>query len=236
MKKYYNCNVDTPAKLEIVRNVFAQIRLPNGAKILDIGGISSCYQVLKSIFQNKDVYLLNINFTNVKDVKNSIVSDATRLPLKNETWDVITSFDMIEHLINPDEFLAESFRILKCGGWFVIGTPNLADFYSRLTFLLGYTPYSYNPSKFRVAVPFHKIDTHVGNKLVCADHKSVFTYKGLKQLLEIHGFRIISANGYSYYSEVEKSGRGVGFRKSRSVMNQILPKGLKEGLLFICKK
>lgn len=111
----------------------------------------------------------------------------------------------------------------------MISTPNLADFYSRLTFLFGYTPYSYNPSKFRVAVPFQKIN-------ITAGHKSVFTYKGLKQLLEIHGFRIISASGYHYCNEEERSERGVGFIRFRRLMSLILPQGLQEGLLFICKK
>ncbi|MGB7533088.1 MAG: class I SAM-dependent methyltransferase [Halobacteriota archaeon] len=230
MKEYYtNCNVKIPRKLEIVRNVFAQIELENDAKILDIGGVSSYYGILKAIFQSKDVYLSNINFMDIEDVKNSICCDATRLPFKNETWNVITSFDLIEHLINPDDFLAESFRVLKRGGWFVISTPNLADLYSRIVFLLGYTPYSYNPSKFRVAIPFQKTNTNAG-------HKSVFTYSGLKQLLGIHGFRIIHSNGYHYCNEMKRSERSVGFINIRRQLNLILTKSLKEGQLFICKK
>lgn len=181
-----------PGKLEIVRNNFAKVSLMDKARILDIGGISSYYDGLKVIFPQGELYLLNINPNDVKEGNNSIVGDATRLPFKNETWDVITSFDLFEHLINPDDFLAESFRILKCGGWFVISTPNLADFYSRLTFLFGYTPFSYNPSKFRVATPFSKLETNMG-------HKSVFTYKGLRQVLLIHGFEVIKSEGYCYY-------------------------------------
>ena len=60
--------------------------------------------------------MLNINPNDIKSVNNSIAGDATQLPLKDETFDVITSFDLIEHLINPDDFLAESFRVLKWGG------------------------------------------------------------------------------------------------------------------------
>jgi len=102
---YMNSNMKIPGKLEIVRNVFAQIELENDAKILDIGGISPYYDILKVLFSQRKIYLLNINVNDVKDINNSIVGDATQLPFKNETWDVITSFDLIEHLINPDDLI-----------------------------------------------------------------------------------------------------------------------------------
>ena len=236
MKDYYtNCNVKMPRKLEIVRNVFAQIELGKDAKILDVGGISSYYDILKAIFQTKDVYLSNINFMDVKDVKNSIVGDATQLPFKDETFDVVTSFDLIEHLINPDDFLAEAFRVLKRGGKIVISTPNLADFYSRITFLFGYTPFSYDSSKFRIATPFSLFESNRG-------HKSVFTYKGLKQLLPIYEFKVIRTEGYCYcdrfYLSIDpgKRKREVGFNRFRGVLDKLLPKSMREGVLFICRK
>ena len=168
-------------------------------------------------------------------IEKSFISDAYKTPFKDETLDIITSFDIIEHLIDPDAFLTESFRILKWGGYFMISTPNLADFYSRLIFLFGYTPFSYNPSKFRVAVPFSKLDTNMG-------HKSVFTYKGLKEILSIHGFEIIKSYGYSYtdsfYINLDrtKRERELGFYRFRRILDKLLPKGCKEGMLFICHK
>ena len=176
--------------------------------------------------------MLNNNSEDVKGVNNSIAGDAIQLPFKKETFDVITSFDMIEHLINPDDFLAESSRILKWRGWFVISTPNLADFYSRLTFMFGYTPFSYNPSKFRVATPFSKLETNMG-------HKSVFTYKGLRQLLLIHGFEVVKSEGYCYCdlnADMEKRKREAGFYRFRERVNKLLPNSMREGMLFISMK
>jgi len=112
----YENSKNIPEKLEIVRRYFSKIWLNNEAKILDIGGISSYYEILKAIFPYGKIFLLNINPNDIKSVNNSIAGDATQLPLKDETFDVITSFDLIEHLINPDDFLAESFRVLKWGG------------------------------------------------------------------------------------------------------------------------
>ena len=112
----YENHRNIPQKLEIVRRYFSKIELNNEAKILDAGGISSYYEILKAIFPRRKIFLLNINPNDIKSVNNSIAGDATQLPLKDETFDVITSFDLIEHLINPDDFLAESFRVLKWGG------------------------------------------------------------------------------------------------------------------------
>ena len=228
----YENSKNIPEKLEIVRRYFSKIELNSEAKILDAGGISSYYEILKAIFPRGKIFLLNNNSEDVKGVNNSIAGDAIQLPFKKETFDVITSFDMIEHLINPDDFLAESSRILKWRGWFVISTPNLADFYSRLTFLFGYTPFSYNPSKFRVATPFSKLETNMG-------HKSVFTYKGLRQLLLIHGFEVIKSEGYCYCdlnADMEKRKREAGFYRFRERANKLLPNSMRKGMLFICRK
>lgn len=231
METYYK---NAPQKLEIIIKYFKDIKFDDNIKISDIGGISSYYKILETIFKNGDIYLLNINRSDIIGVK-SIVGDAYQLPFKDETLNIITSFDSIEHLVNVDDFLKESFRVLNVSGSLIISTPNLADFYSRITFLLGYTPFSYNPSKFRVAVPFSKVETNMG-------HKSVFTYKGLKELLTIHGFNIVGSYSYSYIdsfyfeNDLEKMKNEVGFYNVRKMLDRILPKSMGEGMLFICNK
>ena len=128
MKSCYPTPKDTPEKLKIVRDNLTKVSFIDKSIILDIGGISSYYDVLKVTFSQGELYLLNINPNEVKEVNNAIVGDATRLPFRNESIDVITSFDLVEHLINPDDFLEESFRILK---WGVV-----CDFNAQLSRLL----------------------------------------------------------------------------------------------------
>lgn len=50
--------------------------------------------------------------------------DARRLPLKSEEFDVVTSFEVLEHLERANEFLSEVERVLKSGGTFLVSTPN----------------------------------------------------------------------------------------------------------------
>lgn len=48
----------------------------------------------------------------------------TRIPLDNESVDVVTSLAVIEHLRKPDVFLEEILRILKPGGYCLLTTPS----------------------------------------------------------------------------------------------------------------
>jgi SAM-dependent methyltransferase len=224
-----------PIKIKILKEYFHDRSFKN-YKVLDIGGTYKLCKHLENIFKASEFYILNANQEEIKDVKNSFIMDAENLTFDKEEWDIITSFDVIEHLKNPDDFLEEVNRVLKPEGYFIISTPNLADIYSRITFLFGYTPFSYNPCKFRVGVPFSNINTNM-------DHKNVFTQRALEELLEVHNFEVIKKFGYSYsesfYLDIEpakKKSDLVGFDGVRNFLDKILPSSLNEGLLFICKK
>lgn len=52
------------------------------------------------------------------------IDNCTKLQLDNSYFDVIVSFEAIEHLKEPDSFLSEVKRVLKNNGLFVVSTPN----------------------------------------------------------------------------------------------------------------
>jgi ubiquinone/menaquinone biosynthesis C-methylase UbiE len=52
------------------------------------------------------------------------VADATRLPVRDGTYDILVSFETIEHIDDDRRFLAEAARVLKPAGRFVCSTPN----------------------------------------------------------------------------------------------------------------
>jgi SAM-dependent methyltransferase len=55
---------------------------------------------------------------------NVVTADARRLPFRNLCFGAIVSFETIEHLSRPWDFLAECRRLLESGGKFIISTPN----------------------------------------------------------------------------------------------------------------
>ncbi|MDP3955008.1 MAG: class I SAM-dependent methyltransferase [bacterium] len=58
-----------------------------------------------------------------------------RLPYSNDCFDVVTIFDLVEHLDNPSLVLYEAKRVLKKGGFLFLTTPNggywFADFFGH---------------------------------------------------------------------------------------------------------
>ncbi len=58
-----------------------------------------------------------------------------RLPA--DTFDVVTSWHVIEHASDPKRMVEELFRLLRPGGWLVLATPNLHDYVFRLGYLAG---------------------------------------------------------------------------------------------------
>jgi 2-polyprenyl-3-methyl-5-hydroxy-6-metoxy-1,4-benzoquinol methylase len=55
-----------------------------------------------------------------------VMATATSIPLADESVDMVTAFEIIEHLAEPDKFLAECHRTLKKGGVLVLSSPNPA--------------------------------------------------------------------------------------------------------------
>jgi SAM-dependent methyltransferase len=53
-----------------------------------------------------------------------IMADGCRLPFEDQTFDVVTSFETIEHLEERRQFVAELRRVLKTEGTCIFSTPN----------------------------------------------------------------------------------------------------------------
>jgi len=68
-----------------------------------------------------------VNYAKTRYKSNNLkflVGDATNMPINSSEIDVLVSFETIEHLKNPDEFLMECKRVLKDSGTLVLSTPN----------------------------------------------------------------------------------------------------------------
>lgn len=50
--------------------------------------------------------------------------DATNLGFQDNMFDVIVSFETVEHIMNYHEYLEEIMRVLKLNGIFIVSTPN----------------------------------------------------------------------------------------------------------------
>ena len=131
------------------------------------------------------------------------------LPFDAETFDAVVSNQVIEHVVDTDHFVAESSRVLRPGGLFVVSTENLASWHNVAALALGWQPFSLtNVTQMRAGL---------GNPLALHrprrpgprswEHRRVFSYRGLRELVEAHGFRDVRTRGAGYFPLPTRLGR-----------------------------
>jgi SAM-dependent methyltransferase len=118
----------------------------------------------------------------------------------SNSYDVVVSNQVIEHLFFPLNFIAESFRILKPGGYLVLSTENLSSWDNVLSLLFGYSPFSMQfDSALKIGNP---LSPHNSTKFKEQDYKPpypphtrVFSYYALLEGVKLSGFDIESVVG-----------------------------------------
>ena len=181
------------AALRLVTSVVNEVE-----RMLDLGcGDGEITMFLGEKLKAKEVYGVDIREEAVSIASHRGVR-AYRLDLNNEDlpfpdefFDLVTSLEVIEHLVNPDRMLREARRVLRKGGHLLISTPNLASWVNRAILLLGYQPYNVVVStETVVGVPYKR-----GVFGVPSGHIRAFTLRALNELLEHHGFEVVKAVG-----------------------------------------
>jgi len=110
------------------------------------------------------------------------------LPLPDESFDLVTSFGVLEHLIYFDSILKESWRVLRKGGYLIIAMPNLANYVNRIALLFGYQPRDVEISSEvqPVILPFYARRDHIFQQ-----HVHSATLRATKQLLRYYRFHLV---------------------------------------------
>ncbi len=69
-----------------------------------------------------------------------VCGDATKLPFQDESFDAITMFDLLEHVTDDGQAIAEAFRVLRPGAYLLLSTPNETWKYPYYAFMKEYCP------------------------------------------------------------------------------------------------
>lgn len=119
-----------------------EVRSSNGdCSVLDVGGRKSPYTIgvqaritvidLPRETEIQNSLHLGINNAIVEQVKGRrsniekfIFGDMTRSDLPDESFDLVVSVEVLEHVEEDERFVAEVSRVLKPGGGFIMTTPN----------------------------------------------------------------------------------------------------------------
>ncbi len=109
--------------------------------------------------------------------------DATALPFPDNSFDVVTCIEVIEHLFLPREAVAEMRRVLRPGGRLIVTTPNVAYWRRRVDMaLLG----RWNPLGDDLAVEAPWRDPHI----------RFFNPGSLQRMLKSAGFGRVFIGGH----------------------------------------
>jgi 2-polyprenyl-3-methyl-5-hydroxy-6-metoxy-1,4-benzoquinol methylase len=118
--------------IHLPRYVFTSKFIKNNMDILDIAtgsGYGASYLSGKGarnvVGADRDadiVQIANINYR--KPNLSFMLANAEELPFSNESFDIVCSMGTIDHLENPDKFLAGSKRIMRNGGYFICSVLN----------------------------------------------------------------------------------------------------------------
>ncbi|HSH55351.1 MAG TPA: class I SAM-dependent methyltransferase [Candidatus Limnocylindrales bacterium] len=113
----------------------AAIELVKGKTVLDIASGSGYGVNLLGTMAAK-VYGVDVNSDAIAYAKKNygnektefILGDGTRIPLDDNSIDVVVSFETIEHIENYRTFMSEVKRVLRSDGLFILSTPNDSEF------------------------------------------------------------------------------------------------------------
>lgn len=119
----------------------------------------------------------------------------------------IFGLSVLEHLLNPCNFLRESYRCLEPGGTLVTLTPNISTFFTIALLLVGKMPSSgphpdsdallKREETFKVSGENLQHDTQADTPV--HRHLVVFSFRVLKSYLEMLNFKEIKGYGFGLY-------------------------------------
>lgn len=122
--------IGIPSRLR-VRHIFRQLGDLRGKSLLDVG-CEAGYITKQLIDKGARVTAIDLIPEPIRQLKKELgrrratllVADATRLPFKPASFDIVLATEVIEHITQLKKFVAGAFKVLKPGGRLLITFPN----------------------------------------------------------------------------------------------------------------
>jgi|GEM_PF-326724 len=124
-----------------------------------------------------------------------------KFDLEDNFFDIAYSNQVIEHLYDSDNFISEIYRILKPGGYAVIGTENASSWCNIFASIMGWQIFSltnFSSKKSTIGNPLATLK-YQGPNLKTSHHVRIFNIKGLREYFTVFGFNLEKTVGAGYF-------------------------------------
>jgi SAM-dependent methyltransferase len=118
------------------------------------------------------------------------------LDLPDKSVDLVVASHVIEHVADTDGLIKEFYRVLKPGGYLVMGTPNLAAFTNIMFLVLGKQPTIAEVSDVTLVGTWSPRKSSIDR--TGPAHRRIFTRGALKGLLRYYGFECEKMVGFGF--------------------------------------
>jgi ubiquinone/menaquinone biosynthesis C-methylase UbiE len=138
------------------------------------------------------------------------VSDLSQpLPYPDNEMDLVHANQVIEHVTDVDHFMSEIHRILQIGGAAVISTENGSSWHNIFAALISWQIFSATNVSKRSAGLGNPLANRRGSSPAPASwtHKTIFNFRGLTELAEVHGLQVVKVMGAGYHPLPASVGR-----------------------------
>jgi 2-polyprenyl-3-methyl-5-hydroxy-6-metoxy-1,4-benzoquinol methylase len=154
------------------------------------------------------------------NVINGLFTGVTQFP--EIKFDVISSWDVIEHLEDPEKFIADVEKLLKDDGIFVFSTIIVDSIIARIL-----------KHRWHWLIPMHL---------------TYFKKREITSLLRRHGFEVMACLNHTHYASLRYAVRGAGmnmpllmqkvckFFATILPVSIVIPVALGDVMMFVCRK
>ena len=215
------------------------LTITNYSNILDIGSYEGKWgEILKEMFPNSTIYLADLGIKTDKTygkIKYKKIEDlnSKSLPFSDDSLDLVTCLEVLEHLCYPDNIISEIYRVLKPGGELILTTPNLGSWSNRLLMIFGYFPVSMSislKSEESGIRDMMKKEPKTRDGAKFDYHVRAYTPSSLKIVLKENNFEIENFKIFYGYQSNNKL-----FHLINKLIEIMLP-SLEQTILIKCKK
>ena len=137
-----------PERVAMNLRTLARLNLPAGARLLDVGCAWGGFSLLARQHLGLEVAGLDrypqlVEAARARGIPAFLVDVENELiPLESNSQDVVWFDSIIEHIYDPRGALAEVYRLLKPGGYLLLGCPNVVSLNRRLQMWAGLNPFT----------------------------------------------------------------------------------------------